>query len=339
MFEKNFWNKKAKSHLESREGELTVRSTKDDFMREEETDEKYASFCANYQRELEDMELLGNPELKKAIKNRILEVEGYYEDNYKKLATEEGMNLEEVKLVIQEKVEKMVKNISCYRATNPSTLKRMLSEKNSQNQRFKSALEVGRSTVFFKKDLRLDTEHELYGLSDQIIEKTDTGDENAVRGDVEQRPIYGYAVNDFEKMIDNSRKQDPEGESNINIFGVVHCKLKRDSVMKKATFCVQDSVLGMNAGRKVATSPIAQPHFISIDIANYRSLAEIPETTDEIKTGYIEAQFHHQLKISDIEEIKIPQSLPAVEAQSIIDLIEQCNQENKKQEDILISFY
>ncbi|MDP3444512.1 MAG: hypothetical protein Q8T08_16765, partial [Ignavibacteria bacterium] len=87
-------------------------------------------------------------------------------------------------------------------------------------------------------------------------------------------------------------------------YGDINIKIKRESAMKKATITFRDS---LGSESTIAATPAAKPHFTTFD-GTLKKLREV----SKYKPGkspsytYVEAQYHNQLTIDDIESVYIP---------------------------------
>lgn len=234
----------------------------------------------------EELELEGNPELKEAIKQGIIETEKRQEDSYKEHAAQRGISVEEYKSLLQERVEMLVEESRFFRATHADILEKIMLE----DGRWKSQFETSTSNGLFYPQRRSQVENAMFGFANNVTENAG------------KRPIYGYFSNGENGEQNHEGTIPPPIEASQ--YGRVIFKLKKDAALRKATLCISDS-LGYCEERRMAVTPASKPHFTSLKIGD-DPLDQYWETrkTPHYKS-YTEAQYHNQLTMEDIESIHL----------------------------------
>jgi len=288
FFEKLWLSRHPKAKPANKNEEALDRSVEDgDKIQSKDDKGEYESTVTReYFEDWDSLEIDGNPELKETIRQNIIRAEKRNHELYKKCAEELDISVEEFKRRLQRKVEQIVAGSDHFRATREKTLKKVLLE----DGRWKSQFEVGASNGSFIPHLRSRVENEMFGLV------------NDVEFNKEQRPIYTFW------------SDGPNGENNdegtipppagVKQYGLVHCKIKREVALRKATIAGQDS---LGIGDAYPPTPAAKPHFTSIYFYYSWILEDMVSSrkTNWCDDNYTEGQIHDQLLATDIESIHI----------------------------------
>jgi len=247
----------------------------------------------------DELVLEGNEGIKDAIKTHIIDVENLRMGIYMDEAEELGMSIEDYKQELQSCVEKLVSNCELFRATHtdPSSAAGgidVLDAVFNKDGRFKSLFEVNNSDGSPAPEWRSKTENSYFGYKDEV------------NFDKEHRPIYGYFTSDSNGII-NSKGEIPP-PNNVEQYGDTSIKIKKEVAMRKATICFRDS-LGQD--RHIACTPFAKPHFTSFifDLKTAREMLDYGKGKVYSRGSYVEAQYHNQLTIDDIESVHISTEL------------------------------
>lgn len=161
--------------------------------------------------------------------------------------------------------------------------------------RFKSQFESGSSGGMFNPQRRAEFEEKLFGID---------------QSEMKDRPIYGYAFGG-------------RSRGSVNHYGDVVFILK-DSVRRRTTFTVRDSLDENGAGRWACTTPSP------LNNPDYRSVT--PQVVEQVirdKTGlsgkgpsevrgYTELQYHGGVSISDVKEVIFTDYRPNKELQATL---------------------
>lgn len=257
-------------------------------LRSEEKEDKgeYESVVTKkYFENWDDLELEGNPELKETIKKNIIEAEIINKSTYEDCAKKLGISVEEFKQKLQERVEDIVRKSNFFKATRESTLRKVLLE----DGRWKSQFEVGKSSGTFDMGFRSAVENEMFGFVKDV------------KADKEKRPIYAFFSDGPNGEINNEGTIPPP--SSVLQYGSVHCKIKKEVVLRRATITFQDS-LGDNDESPPA--PAIKPHFTALRFWRHDILEKmVSSSKKDWGDSYTEIQVHKQLTAEDIESIHI----------------------------------
>lgn len=306
--------KKLKAKEEALKAEAEKAKAEADRLAKEEKEKKalgeYPSLTTKKyfeSKEWENLELEGNKGLKEHIKKQIISIEKKYEAQIKRAATDQGMSLEEYKEKLQAKTVELVKNSDCFIAVHSlsdsrdeeSTMEKIF----SSGGKFKTQFETKTSRGSLSYDSRSRTEK---GYFDFPTERTVVNDAN--------RPVYGYFSTHESGVINTAGKIPPP--NHVSQYGDVSFKLKKSVALKKATVTFQDS---LGSETEIAATPFAYPHFTSTLNTSYSKSNPIESFDEAIKKkvcprsySYVEAQYHGQLHLDDIESLHInPNSLSA----------------------------
>lgn len=243
----------------------------------------YLSDTTNeYFKKWDSVELEGNAEIKDAIKQQIMKIESNNDAYYSKFAKERGISVEEYKGLLQQKVESFLGSSDFFRATDIDVLDTILND----SKRFKSQFETKTSHGSLSPESRASVEKTYFGFNpSKYVDK-------------EKRPIYGY-FSDNKNGVQNEKGEIPP-RNHVSHYGQVTVKLKRDRALKKATVTFYDS---LGYSEEMAATPASYPHFTSFKITNYHD--PLTETSVSRRSNYVEAQYHGQLTVDDIDSIVV----------------------------------
>lgn len=251
-----------------------------------ENGEYLSSVTEKYFEDWDDLELIGNPGIKERIKKNIIESEKRLAHKYQAKADQMGVSIEEFKAALQAKVENMLEKANFFRATTIEVLDQVM----NVDGRWKSQFETNTSNGSLSPSYRSAHEEEMFGFTDDV-------DANK-----ELRPIYGYFSDNSDGVINYEGRIPPP--NNVNYYGTINFKIKKDRTLNKSTVTFQDSLAHSN----ILPSPAAKPHFTSFALLYWE--------TDEFKSinmpsvtnwgaEYTEVQYHEQLTMDDVESIHI----------------------------------
>lgn len=227
-----------------------------------------------------DFEMEGNPEIKAGMKKHILAIEKANESDYKFWANKKGVTVEQLKVMLQNHVEKLMAESDYFRMTDIKVLDLIL----TKHGRFKSQFETGTSHGSLSPSSRSANEYTYFAFP------------NDSSHDKENRPIYGYCSSNA-NGVNNSSGKCPPG-NNASQYGQVTVKIKKAVALKKATVTFTDS-LGAASG--IAASPAARPHFTSLKMSNWEDPFKDESTSK--RSTYTEIQYHNKLTFDDIESV------------------------------------
>ena len=115
----------------------------------------------DYFRDWESLEIGGNPELKSRIRANILLAEKSHEDQYIEHAAEMGIDVNEFKARLQERIEQLVAASDFFRATKISVLNKVL----NADGRYKSQFETNTSDGTLSPKYRAHSEMRMFGFN------------------------------------------------------------------------------------------------------------------------------------------------------------------------------
>lgn len=234
----------------------------------------------DYFQKYDKVELIGNPGIKEGIKEHIQFVERGNQKIYEKHAEKHGITVEEYKTELQKIVTKKVAESSFFRATDIRVLDTILND----SKRFKSQFETHTSHGSLDTRYRAATEERYFAFPKDY--------------DATQRCIYGY-FSDNQNGIINGKGEIPP-PNHTSHYGSVTVKIKQDSALKKATVTFHDS---LGADENTAATPAVYPHFTSLKVTSWQDPLDSKDKSISKSSEYVEAQYHGQLTIDDIESI------------------------------------
>ena len=258
----------------------------------------------------EDIELMGNPEIKDQIRQNIIQAEKSNQRSYEDAAADLRISVEEFKAQLQAKIEDMVERADFFRATELSVLERVM----NIDGRWKNQFETRTSNGNLNPQYRGAQEMSMFGFNkNEVLEVPVNPEEynyerefpkEVLEKDKEKRPIYGYFSDDEHGGInyDNGRIPPP---TNVQWYGRVNFKIKKERALKKATVTFHDS---LSPGSNWPPTPAAKPHFTSFRLSydGGRVLGKLKDPS-LVNWGesYTEVQYHDQLTMDDVESIHI----------------------------------
>ena len=212
-------------------------------------------------------------EKREAVRQREKHNQQIMEDRRKELeeyAREHKMTLPEYIAAAEKKLQQLVDKASFYRRDPADVFLKIL-----KGDKFKSQFETNTSKGALSFEARRDVEQQIWGYREKVVK---------------QRPIYG-TVN----ASPNARGRSLESSS---WYGDVVCKFKSD-IRQRTTFTNGDSLGAENYYGSCPASKVNLTSTHGVDV-----LAESVKTIDDvIDEGYNEAQFHGELRSSDIEKV------------------------------------
>jgi len=256
--------------------------------REKKTDKGvYESVVTNnYFESWDQLELEGNPEIKEKIKENIIRAEKNNQYLYERAADDLGISIEELKELLQTKIESIVGQSEFFRATDIGVLEKIM----NADGRWKSQFETNTSGGSLNPAFRAQAENKMFGFSTDL------------ENNKEKRPIYGYFSDEEHGAINYEGKIPPI--NNVSGYGAINIKLKKENVLKKATLTFQDS-LDINVSWP--PTPATKPHFTSFSW--YGGGKMLNEFTRSSMTNwgahYDEVQYHNQLTMADVEAVYV----------------------------------
>jgi len=236
----------------------------------------------------------GNPGLKDHIKQHILKIEKKHADNYKRLAFNKRTTVDNIKENMQMWWEELVKRSDGYIVAHSGEKGHRVVDKILISGRFKTQFETGTSEGANDPYGRGETENGYFGFP-----KYGTDEAENIK---HLRPIYGYFT-EVEDGILNKEGTIPPPRR-VYQYGDVAFKVKKEKFLKDATVTFYDS---LRDDAYVAATPASAPHFTSIQPStdNYDTLKNMYENHAGFNSSYVEAQYHNQLTIDDIESAHI----------------------------------
>lgn len=279
--------------------------------KEEEKENPYESTVTkNYFESWEELKLEGNPDIKEAIKENIIQAEQKNQKAYENAAAELGISAEEFKSRLQAKVEDMVGRAEFFKATPLSVLEKVM----NIDGRWKSQFETATSNGCLRPEARAADDVLMFGFNKTEASGRLTRHDWSDRGcpkevlekDKDKRPIYGYFSDEEHGAINNIGKIPPP--TSVVQYGAINVKIKKETALRKATITFQDS---LGRGRKWPPTPAVKPHFTSFPLDNPRGyileLLKKPSVLNWGKT-FTEVQYHNQLTVEDIESIYVSEN-------------------------------
>ena len=253
----------------------------------------------------EEIELEGNPEIKEQVGQNIIRAEKMNQQRYENAAADLGISIEEFKARLQAKIEDMVERADFFIATQLGVLEKIM----NVDGRWKSQFETGTSQGTLNPRYRAVAEMRMFGFnktkdSEMPIATYDINvPEESLTTNKERRPIYGYFSDEEHGAINYEGKIPPP--TNVNWYGTVNVKIKKERAVKKATITFHDSLDPTNDW---PPTPAAKPHFTS-----FRLRYSGGEILNKLKgpsvvnwgESYTEVQFHGGLTMDDVESIHI----------------------------------
>lgn len=211
---------------------------KDD-IKEKETEDEDAyesAVTAQYFENWEEIELEGNHGIKEKIRENIIRAEKENQKIYETCACNEGISVEEFKTRLQKKVEDMIEQAEFFIAVSPDLLKQIA----LVDGRWKSQLETERTLgASLDPSLRATMEREMFGFNEaESLERLT--DEEVIAKNKEKRPIYGYFSDDEHGGINFSNGKIPP-PTNVQNYGRVNVRIKKERALQKATITFYDS--------------------------------------------------------------------------------------------------
>ena len=261
-----------------------------------------------YFEDWDQLRIDGNPEIKNHIQLTILRAESQNEAIYARVAGTLEISPDELKKQVQEKVEQMVSTSDFFVALNAEVLSRVIRE----NGRWKTQFETGQSGGSLAPHRRASAELQMFGFNiSELREKPATLETISTKNlpnsvysvDRDRRPVYGY-LSDDENGVVNRQGQIPP-PSTVRVYGKIQVKIRKDIALEKATVTFHDS---LSPGFDWPPSPASKPHFTSVDMRTISPHFVDPETRSsktDWGSDYVEAQFHGQLRLEDIESVHL----------------------------------
>ncbi|MDP3725557.1 MAG: hypothetical protein Q8R20_03770 [Nanoarchaeota archaeon] len=267
----------------------------------------------NYFEGWDELEIEGNAGIKDTIRANIIQAEERNELTYKGAAVDLGISVEEFKARLQEKVEEMVARAGFFRATEFRVLEQIM----NVDGRWKSQFETATSNGLLNPQCRAKSEMRMFGFNEAenfgvLIEQYAFGGERlsdeVLAKDRERRPIYGYFSDEDHGAINHTGKIPPS--TNLQKYGAVNVKIKRERALEKATVTFHDSLdHSFDPGRDWPPTPAVKPHFTSFRFIHPDGghLLEKLKGPSVMNWGedYTEVQYHGQLTMDDVESIHI----------------------------------
>jgi len=268
--------------------------------------EGVSQVTVEYLREFDNLEIIGNPGIKEKIRSNIINSELYHRNHYIRLAQELGISVDELKLQLQRKVEKIVDRSDYFIAIKIESLNKLLNE----SGRFKTQFEVHESGALLDLRARANAEILMFGYNESDNFHPDTTDRSGdslpdtiVDDNPLMRPVYGYFSADKHGAINEEGKIPPK--SCFNHYGEVIIKLKKRDILKKTTVNFDDTLYAKD---RVPSTSAQKPHFTSIDVSKLdaRKFKDLT-TSSKVNWGGLgtEAEFHGQLSIESIDSVNI----------------------------------
>jgi len=256
-----------------------------------------------YLKELHYSKFDGNPGIKDAIEDNVIQKEKEFEGYIKHYSEKRGLSKDEYIEKIQEHIERLVAQSDFFRATHVSVLDKIMLE----DGRFKSQFETNRSDGYLNSGLRSGIEHKLFGFK------------NNEKENQEKRPIYGYFSSGSNGEINEDGKIPPP--SDIRGYGKIAIKFKRDQIINNTTITMSDSLSNRVA---VVPTPARKPHFTSFNFANKDPL-NVKNSKIIQNSKYTEAQYscwNEPLTMDKVESIHISEKnlMSPVEMEKVRDL-------------------
>ena len=264
---------------------------------------KFSSkITSDYFKDWGKFQIEGNPELKEAIETQILKQEKSSIGQYETYARDEGMSVEDFKSMMQRDIEKMVQESEFFIVAHlDNGFDGIL-----KDGRFKTLFETRSGSGCCSTDIRARTEKVRFGYPDDDGFKP------------ESRPISGYFVNNRNGVMNDQGTIPPPNL--VDNYGDIIFKVKKDVAWHKATITSKDS---LSKYTDFVATPAAKPHFTSVEPRDYRTLRKCAE--NGLRSGfagyYVEAQYHNQLHIEDIESIHIPKSYDEDKLTNFINMV------------------
>lgn len=251
-----------------------------------------------FDEEWDKVNIEGNPGLKEHIKKHILKIEKSYDakNHYKKIADANNISVDEVKANMQLWWSELVKRSDGYIVAHSGEKGHRVIDKILISGRFKTQFETGTSEGDNYPSGRSSTEGGYFGFP-----KYDTNEGESIK---HLRPIYGY-FSDIDNGILNKEATIPPPR-NVSQYGDIAFKVKKEKFLKDATVTFIDSLY---YEKDIAATPAAAPHFTSVlpVSENYNMLKTMYESHvgGDRTCDYVEAQYHNQLTVDDIESAHI----------------------------------
>lgn len=254
------------------------------------------------------VELQGNSELKPHLRVALLEAEQNNDLIYRQKAEQLGLTPAEYKDLLQRKVEEMVAGSHFFTAVDPEVLSRIL----RLDGRWKTQFETTRSGGTLSPHRRAGAELLMFGFNIAELDRVPGSiDEISVRTlpssvftvDQDYRPVYGYMSDHEHGFV--SRSGTVQTPCVMRPYGKVHVRLRRESVLPRATVTFHDS---LTPSAEWPPSPAAKPHFASVDlrwVAPYFFSPEFRSGKNDWGADYLEVQYHGQLRAEDIESVHV----------------------------------
>ena len=227
----------------------------------------------------------GNKGINEHIKKHIIEIENSNDLYYEREAKKRGLTVEQFKEKMQMMVESIVGRSTGYIVAKNSLIDNILTE-----GRFKTQFETGTSEGVLCEDSRNVTELVYFGF-DKKTEKR------------EMRPIYGFFTDHAHGVINNTGSIPPP--RTVSQYGDVCFEVKGEKFYRDATITFKDS---LGSERSMAAVPVSAPHFTAFNPSHYDNLVKMYNdkvSSSEAGHSYVEAQYHGQLKLTDIEKIHV----------------------------------
>ena len=199
---------------------------------------------------------------------------------------------ESQKEFVRQSIQEMFDNSEYHMAINPDTLEKVV-----DSGRFMNQFETGSSRGLFDNDIRKKATKQLFGSDIDTMSASDF-------------EKYGY-LGHMDFVVDAS-------DSNARRYGSAIVRFKKESLNDRVTYTLGDSLGGAMSqthiaghdGQNVTISGIENSGYVRSKVLNSR-LVKVPgsmthnphELADEIRSGYIELQYHGDLLLSDVQSV------------------------------------
>lgn len=244
-----------------------------------------------FDNEFKKCNIEGNKGIKEHIAKKILKFEKKWQDDYERLAKREGISVDQLKENMQKMVTGIIERSHGYIVAHSSGSWRGegVIGKVIEGGRFKTQFETGTSMGALSGSSRSRTEKGFYGF-DPDTEKA------------EMRPIYGFFTDQPNGAINHDGKIPPPRK--VDQYGDVCFQVKDSKWRKDATFTLGDSLGDQD---DYVSPPVGAPHFTALKPNYYEEMADFyhGKVDGGVYGGYVESQYHNQLKLEDIEKVHI----------------------------------
>ena len=239
----------------------------------------------------------GNKGIKEHIRKKILDIEYKNKTDYEIYAKEQGMTVEEFKADLQKTIEEIVSKSKGYIVAHSAVSGKISGKSHGvvgavlSEKRFKTQFETGTSSGCLDRSTRAEEEDKYFGF-------------NLATEDKSNRPIYGFFTDQEHGAINKEGTIPPE--RNVSMYGDICFEVKDEKFRRDGTVTFRDS---LGSARDIVASPVSAPHFTSINPRYYKTIKGLQREgvkgDEHGSYGYVETQYHGQLKLDNIEKIHV----------------------------------